>query len=272
MISYAVPAADCSHHNDDLSDAYHYAKERWTRQGSSSSSNYTTMPYGSRVADTESSRTTAHNSEPELPMPLVEKNPPQLGPLPDLSDCNLERSSTLRACIEKPSDDFDVKHTSLRHLSKTDRCQREPIQPRILAQSYTSRPKSSSVAIPNSLEWRKRGKSNMISAIKNSGPLRYVCEPRDGPLCASNHHASAPDKPSSVEDVKQSTDQESLSRSTSITTIQLPPSVLEKPALSEEECLVFATAQPIAKPAPRLQLSDRYSSLDSTLVYSVATE
>ncbi|CAJ0542049.1 Ff.00g083560.m01.CDS01 [Fusarium sp. VM40] len=205
------------------------------------------MPYGSRVADTESSRTTAHNSEPELPMPLIEKNPPQLGPLPDLSDCNLERSSTLRACIEKPSDDFDVKHTSLCHLSKTDTCQREPIQPRILAQSYTSRPKS-------------------------SGPLRYGCEPRDGPLCASNHHASAPDKPSSVEDVKQSTDQESLSRSTSITTIQLPPSVLEKPALSEEECLVFATAQPIAKPAPRLQLSDRYSSLDSTLIYSVAAE
>lgn len=278
MISYAVPAADCSHRNDDLSDAYYYAKERWTRQGSSSSSNYTTMPYGSRVADTESSRTTAHNSEPELPMPLIEKNPPQLGPLPDLSDCNLERSSTLRACIEKPSDDFDVKHTSLCHLSKTDTCQREPIQPRILAQSYTSRPKSSSVAIPNSLERRKRGGSrsspyhDMISRIKNSGPLRYGCEPRDGPLCASNHHASAPDKPSSVEDVKQSTDQESLSRSTSITTIQLPPSVLEKPALSEEECLVFATAQPIAKPAPRLQLSDRYSSLDSTLIYSVAAE
>jgi hypothetical protein len=278
MISYAVPAVDCSHPNDDLSDAYYYAKERWTRQGSSSSSNYTTLPYGSRVADTESSRTTAHNSEPEVPMPLIEKNPPQLGPLPDLSHCNLERSSTLRACIEKPSDDFDVKHTSLCHFAKTDTCQREPIQPRILAQSYTSRSKPSSAAIPNLLERRKRKKSrssayhDMISRLTNNEPLRCGCEPRDGPLCASNHHASAPDKSSSVEDVKQSIEQESLSRSTSITTIQLPPNVLEKSALSEEECLILTMAQPIAKPATRMQLSDRYSSLDSTLIHSVAAE
>jgi hypothetical protein len=271
-ISYNVPAVDCSHPNDDLSDAYYYAKERWTRQGSSSSSNYTTLPYGSHVANTESSRTTAQNSEPELPMPLIKKDPPQLGPLPDLSDCNLERSSTLRACIEKSSDNFDVKHKSLCHLSKTDTCQREPNQPRIMAQPYTSRPKLLS-AIPNSLERRKRGKSrsspyyDMISRLTNNEPLRCGCEPRDGPLCALNHHASAPDKSPSVEDVKQSTEQESLSRSTSITTIQLPPSVLEKSALSREECPVLTMTQPISKPATRMQLSDRYSSLDSTLTY-----
>ncbi|SPJ73656.1 uncharacterized protein FTOL_03386 [Fusarium torulosum] len=217
----------------------------------------------------------AENSEPELPTPLIEKDPPQLGPLPDLSDCSLERSSTIRACIEKSSEGFDVKHKSLCHLSKTDTCQREPIQPRILAQPYTSRPKLSS-AIPNSLERRKRGKRgesrsppyyDIISRLTNNEPLCCGCEPRDGPLCTLNHHASAPDKSLSVKDVKQGTEQESLSRSTSITTIQLPPSVLEKSALFEEECPVLTMTQPISKATTRMQISDRYSSLDSTLTY-----
>ncbi|KAH7182851.1 uncharacterized protein B0J16DRAFT_401062 [Fusarium flagelliforme] len=261
----------------DLSDAFHHARERWSQDRSSSGQPTTGVPY-SFNSDQRSSQTARDGFEqersPELSTPIVEKDPPQLAPLPDLSQCSLERSTTLRACIEKASDDFVIDCKSQRHTSKTNMHHNLTPRPRI----PISRPKALPIATVRPLERKKRIKSrplppqdastysenNVLAPFVPDLKERCYSLPRAGPHCAAGRSVTA------EPDAKQDSEQESASRSTSITTLQLPQSVFEAPILSEQNVysLTMVGVQSIPKPAVRLQLSNRFSSQGSNTTHS----
>lgn len=235
------------------------------------------MPY-SFNSDQRSSQTARDGFEqersPELSTHIVEKDPPQLAPLPDLSQCSLERSTTLRACIEKASDDFVVECKSQRHTSKTNMHYNLTPRPRI----PISRPKALPIATIRPLERKKRIRSrplppqdasayfenNVLAPFVPDPKERCHSLPRAGPHCAAGRSVTA------EPDAKQDSGQESASRSTSITTLQLPQSVFEAPILSEQNVysLTMDGVQSIPKPAVRLQLSNRFSSQGSNATHS----
>ncbi|KAK6701588.1 hypothetical protein SNK04_011510 [Fusarium graminearum] len=74
-----------------------------------------------------------------------------------MSKCSLERSSTLRACIEKPSDDFIVEYKSQRRSSK------KTIHYELTNRSrpYTAPPKALPAATLRPLERKTRIKADI---------------------------------------------------------------------------------------------------------------
>lgn len=271
------PAEAFSAPRADLSDAFHHARERWSQDRSLSGQSTTGVPCFFN-GDPRSSQTARDGLEqersPELSTSIVEKDPPQLAPLPDLSQCSLERSTTLRACIEKASDDFVVECKSQRHTSKTNMYLNLTPRPRI----PIARPKALPIATTRPPERKKRIKSRPLppqdastysenNVLASSAPdPKKRCHKllRTGPYCAAGRSVNA------ELDVKQDSEQESASRSTSITTLQLPQSVFEAPILSEQNVysLTMDGIQSIPKPVVRLQLSNRFSSQGSNATHS----
>ncbi|CEF87137.1 unnamed protein product [Fusarium graminearum] len=261
----------------DLSDAFHHAQGRWNRDRSSSGKSTTVVSY-STTNDGKSSQTTQddfeHELGPELSAHAVEKDPPQLAPLPDMSKCSLERSSTLRACIEKPSDDFIVEYKSQRRSSK------KTIHYELTNRSrpYTAPPKALPAATLRPLERKTRIKSrhlpsnDMAVCSKDKRPSHWAPDskarcrslPKEEFQWASGTSVTA----GSV--VKHDSEQDSPSCSTSITTLQLPPNVFERPPLSEQNVhsLHLAALQSAPKPAIQRQLSNRFSSQGSNITFS----
>lgn len=263
--------------NADLSDAFHHARERWHHGRSSSGKSTITVPY-STDNDRKSSQATRDGSEEELSLelhiPIVEKDPPQLAPLPDMSECSLERSSTLRACIERASDDFVVKYKSQRRPSKAKMHHNLPDRPK----TYTARPKAIPLTTLRPLERKKRIKGRPLPTrdtgtcfknIKPAAPLalssRERCRslPGDELQCASGRSVIV------GSDIKQVSEKNSPSRSTSIATLRLPPNVFEGSPLSEQRAhsLGFTAIQSVPNPAVRLQLSNRFLSQDSNTTF-----
>ncbi|RGP63375.1 hypothetical protein FSPOR_8653 [Fusarium sporotrichioides] len=259
----------------DLSDAFHHARGRWNRDESSSGKSTTVLTY-SPANDGKSSQTTRDDYEqesgPELSAHVVEQDPPQLAPLPDLSECSLERSSTLRACIEKASDDFIVEYKSQQRSSKTTVHYELTNRPRI----YTARPKALPVATLRPLERKKRIKSrhlpsqDMAARSKDKKPAHL--EPDSKARCRSlpkeEFQRASGRSVTTRSEIKHDSEQDSPSRSTSITTLQLPPNVFEKPPLSEQNVhsLHLTALQSTTKPV--IRPSDRFSSQESNVTFS----
>ncbi|KAG8668863.1 hypothetical protein FPOAC1_008247 [Fusarium poae] len=261
----------------DLSDAFHHVRERW--KGDRSSSGKSAAAVSCYTAnDRKSSQTTRDDyeqeSDPEISAHIVEKDPPQLAPLPDLSECSLERSSTLRACIEKASDDFVVEYKSQRRSSKTTLHHELTSRPRI----YTAQPKALPVVTLRSLERKKRikgkpqpsrdvashSKDKTLPHLEPDFKARWLGLPKEEFQWASEKSVIT------RSDLKHDLEQVSPSRSTSITTLQLPPNVLEKPPLSEQNVhsLQSAAFQSSPKPVIQNRLSNRFSSQGSNVTFS----
>ncbi|UZP41247.1 hypothetical protein NXS19_009063 [Fusarium pseudograminearum] len=147
-----------------------------------------------------------------------------------MSKCSLERSSTLRACIEKPSDDFIVEYKSQRRSSK------KAIHYELTSRSrpYTARPRALPAATLRPLERKKRIKSkhlpsnDMAACSKDKIPVHWA--PDSKARCRSLPKEFQWASGTSVTTgsvVKHDSEQDSPSRSTSITTLQLPPMYLK---------------------------------------------
>ncbi|KAF5023246.1 hypothetical protein F66182_4698 [Fusarium sp. NRRL 66182] len=139
-----------------LSDAFYYAQGRWTRD-ESTATNLTAL--------STRSATTENDSPDRLISTSVEKDPPQLAPLPDLSYCNLERSSTLRACIGKASDDVNIERKPVQHLVERKDRQRLPFQskPRAARDKITPIPAGNPYGSNQAAQSKSLASSDIVS-------------------------------------------------------------------------------------------------------------
>ncbi|KAM5382638.1 hypothetical protein ACJZ2D_002428 [Fusarium nematophilum] len=112
------------HPRTSLSDAFQHVRARWSRE-KSSDSDTALLPTDSTTKDDGSPEAT-ENMFLKPFVPIVEKGPPQLDVLSDLSRCSLERSSTLRACIERAGGDASVGEGSFRPLPEIKAWHRQP--------------------------------------------------------------------------------------------------------------------------------------------------
>ncbi|KAF5616037.1 uncharacterized protein FTJAE_13166 [Fusarium tjaetaba] len=217
---------------EDLSSAFQYSRERWARDGSSSS-NHTLFPIRSRVDIAELSKPFQQDSEFAPPSAAIDKSPPQLDPLPDMSSCSLERSSTLRACIEAAPEDKSLEDKSLRSTTKCERITTHPkasaaltLQPVGRKTLSITRPlPSCDLVAPATLV-------GSLGGFNKSGGHSHW---QRGQI-SSNWTQGNSDKPPSMQDhLMQDPSQCSPSRCTSATTFQPPTNILESSYLTIEE-------------------------------------
>jgi hypothetical protein len=265
---------DLSYHQPNLSSAFQYARERWTRNGRSSS-NYSVLPVGSRIHITESSKPLLEDSEFAFPSPVIDKDPPQLDPLPDMSACSLERSSTLRACIEVAPDDKHLAYKSLRSSSRTT-TKRE---------SITTRPKVSAALTLQPMGRKRLSIARPLSSCDVVAPTTRVDSLRRFNKSGGHSHLQRGQIPSNwtqgdsdillamKDDLTREPGQGSPSRRTSITTIQLPTTVLENSylAIKDGDASRLVPATHSSTSITRSQLSNRSSSQGSRSIYPTMT-
>ncbi|KAF4971236.1 hypothetical protein FZEAL_9895 [Fusarium zealandicum] len=183
---------------------------------------------------------TEDESTPEPFISIVEKDAPKLKVLPDLPSCTLERSSTLRACIEKAADDINVEFGSVRSLPDAKICHR-----RLPLQESTDATRNVT-PIPTMGFYRPRRWANIEATPAQtdqsipSDEKGLHCPSCNSQRCCRRKPENLPTTwdnstlvgslslrdPSQLEKLEQEKGNISRSRVSSITTIQLPPSII----------------------------------------------
>ncbi|SCV53105.1 uncharacterized protein FFB14_12935 [Fusarium fujikuroi] len=216
---------------EDLSRAFQYSRERWTRNGSSSS-NHTLFPFGSRIQTSQLSKPFLQDSEFAPPSPVIDQGPPQLDPLPDMSSCSLERSYTLRACIEAAPDDKRLEDKSLLSTTKCDR--------------ITTRPKVSAALTLQPVGRKTLSITRHLSSCDLVAPVTLVgslgsfnksggySHPQRGQI-SSNWTQDNSDKLLSMQDYPMQEPGQCSPSCTSAATFQPPTNVLESSYLAIKE-------------------------------------
>ncbi|CCT71383.1 uncharacterized protein FFB20_13450 [Fusarium fujikuroi] len=216
---------------EDLSRAFQYSRERWTRNGSSSS-NHTLFPLGSRIQTSQLSKPFLQDSEFAPPSPVIDQGPPQLDPLPDMSSCSLERSYTLRACIEAAPDDKRLEDKSLLSTTKCDR--------------ITTRPKVSAALTLQPVGRKTLSITRHLSSCDLVAPVTLVgslgsfnksggySHPQRGQI-SSNWTQDNSDKLLSMQDYPMQEPGQCSPSCTSAATFQPPTNVLESSYLAIKE-------------------------------------
>ncbi|KAH7145302.1 hypothetical protein DER46DRAFT_673034 [Fusarium sp. MPI-SDFR-AT-0072] len=250
---------------EDLSSAFQYSRERWTRNGSSSSS-HSVFPIGSRIHVSELSKPFLQDSEFAPPSPVIDKGPPQLDPLPDMSSCSLERSSTLRAYIEAAPDDKRLEDKSLRSTTKRERITTRPKVSAALTLQPVGR-KTLSITRPlSSCDLVAPG--TIVGSLRRFNKSGGYSHPQRGQI-PSNWAQGKPDMLLSMQDdPMQEPGQCSPSRWTSATTFQLPTNVLGSSYLAVTEG-DKPSATHSSTSNTQSQLSDRSSSQGSRSIYPI---
>ncbi|EWZ35026.1 hypothetical protein FOZG_12786 [Fusarium oxysporum Fo47] len=254
---------DLSYHQPSLSSAFQYSRERWTRNGSSSS-NHSVFPIGSRIHISELSKPFLKDSEFAPPSPVIDKGPPQLDPLPDMSSCSLERSSTLRACIEAAPDDKRLEDKSPRSTTKRERI---TTRPKVSA-ALTSQPvgrKTLSITRPSS-SCDLVAPATIVGSLRRFNKSGGYSHPQRGQIPSNWTQGNSGILLSMQDDSMQEPGQCSPSRWTSATTIQLPTNLLKSSYLAVKEG-EKPSAIHSSTSNTQSQLSDRSSSQGSRSIY-----